>query len=75
MFGKSLHFKAQSKVNKGVAVSTMFAINVKVHKNEKFICVYMASFVFIFCIREGLLLITRLCLFHTFTITGQGNIG
>lgn len=40
MFGKSLHFKAQSKVNKGVAVLTMFAINVRVPKNEKFMCVY-----------------------------------
>lgn len=40
MFGKSLHFKALSKVNKGVAVLTMFAINVKVPKNEKFMCVY-----------------------------------
>lgn len=41
MFGKSLHFKAQSKVNKGVAVLMMFAINVKVPKNEKFVCVWL----------------------------------
>lgn len=40
MFGNSVSFKTQSSVNKGVAISSMFPVNIEAHKNKWFMCMY-----------------------------------